>query len=192
MEETLRLNLQFFSDEADGEPTETDDVVDNEENDVDESANEPDKKEGKVYTQEEIDQIIKDRLARDRKKRDEEEEQKRLEEQGEYKELLDKANATIAELQAEKARAEREKSINDKLLAKGLSSEEVTKYSKYVDKLAETDEELETAVESVYSDFVAAKQAAYKDPSAGFGESKGSEQKGDDDFGRELFKRLGR
>lgn len=189
MNENLRLNLQFFSDEVDGEPTEVDTDVTEE---VTEDATKQEPVEEKKFTQAELDAAIKARLERDRKKQAEEAEQKRLEEQGEYKALLEKANEKISELEAEKARVEREQSINSKLLAKGLSNEEVLKYSKYVDKLAETDEELDVAVESVYSDFVAAKQATYKDPSAGFGESKESEQKGDDEFGRELFKRLGR
>lgn len=189
MNENLRLNLQFFSDEADGEPIEVPtDVTE----DVTEDITKQEPVEEKKFTQAELDAAIKARLERDRKKQAEEAEQKRLEEQGEYKELLDKAKEEIETLRAEKAKADREQSINSKLLAKGLSNEEVLKYSKYVDKLAETDEELDVAVESVYSDFVAAKQATYKDPSAGFGDPKESEQKGDDEFGRELFKRLGR
>ncbi|UBH21882.1 hypothetical protein LAU42_08890 [Macrococcus armenti] len=191
MEDKLRLNLQFFSEE-DGNPSESGNVDNDLGNDVD-NVNEPDKQEvEKKFTQEDIDRIVKERLARAKKDADEAAEKARLEEQGQYKELLDKANEEIESLRAEKAKAEREQSINSKLLAKGLTSEEVIKYSKYVDKLAETDEELDTAIEDVYNDFVAAKQAAYKDPNAGFGGKKETEQKGDDEVGRELFNRLGR
>lgn len=189
MNENLRLNLQFFSDEADGEPT---DVATDVTEEVTEDTTVQEPVDEKKFTQDDVDRIVKDRLARAKKDADDAAEKARLEEQGQYKELLDKANEEINQLRAEKAKAEREQSINSKLLAKGLSNEEVLKYSKYVDKLAETDEELDVAVESVYSDFVAAKQATYKDPSAGFGDAKGSEQKGDDEVGRELFKRLGR
>lgn len=191
MEDKLRLNLQFFSEE-DGNPNESD-IVDNDLGNDADGVNKPDKQEvEKKFTQDDIDRIVKDRLARAKKDADEAAEKARLEEQGQYKELLDKANEEIELLRAEKAKAEREQSINSKLLAKGLTSEEVIKYSKYVDKLAETDEELDTAIEDVYNDFVAAKQAAYKDPNAGFGGKKESEQKGDDEVGRELFNRLGR
>lgn len=190
MEETLRLNLQFFSEEVDGEPIESD-VANNEEETKSESVKESVKEE-KKFTQADVDRIVKERLARAKKDSDDAEEKARLEEQGAYKELLDKANAEIESLKAEKAEAIRTKAISDGLLAKGLSAEEVIKYAKYVDATAKTDEELAEAIDNVYNDFVVATQAAIKEPSAGFGEGKAPEQKGDDEFGRDLFKRLGR
>lgn len=181
MEKLLKLNLQFFSED---EPTGAEDVNDPKDSDKDIEPKE------KSYTQEDIDRIITERLARDRKAREDEAERKRLEEEGKYKELLEKANQTIVELESEKTAIKRSQTIKEALSAKGLNHEEVEKYSVYVDKLADNDESIAQTVESVYSDFVAAKQAAFVEPSAGFGTPKTTQQKSEADYGAELYKRL--
>lgn len=190
MNDLLRLNLQFFSEEADDAPNEDapqEDVESTEEAEVKESV-----KDEKTFTQEEVNALIQDRLARDRKAREDAEEKERLEEQGEYKALLEKANETIAALEAEKALSIRKETINSALVAKGLNAEEVAKYAKYVDKLVTSDDEIPTAVDEVYNDFIAAKQASIKEPSAGFGDSKDPEPKDAAELGRELYKRIRR
>lgn len=184
MKDLLRLNLQFFSDEDQptDEPTGAA-APEDEPKGTDEPAS-------KVFTQDEVNAIVAERLARFKKKQEDEAEQSRLEEQGEYKQLLEKANATIAELKEKEALAARKQAIAEKLVEKGVKHEDVPRYAKYVDKLVETDEDIEPAVNSVYEDFNAGH--SYADPSAGFGGAKQREQKSPTEYGAELFKRLGR
>lgn len=195
--EKLKLNLQHFAEPEDKGTDDTEQST--EENKVDEPQGDgspEDKTDGgseeseKRFTQAELDEIIKDRLKREKKKAEDEAERKRLEDQGEYKELLEKATQRLAEKEAEIAERDRKALITNKLAAKGLSGEDVQKYSKYVEKLVGEDDEVDGVVDEVYNDFVSAKQASYGDPSAGFGESKKPEQKGDDEAGRSLYQSL--
>lgn len=187
MEDLLRLNLQFFSEES-ADDGATDVTVDEEKANTDEGKQSD--KEEKLFTQEEVNAIISERLARDKRKRDEESEKRRLEEQGEYKQLLEKANETIAEYERKEALALRSKTITEKLLEKGVKHEDVPRYARYVDKMVETDEDIEQAVNTVYEDLNLSH--IYSDPAAGFGESKQREQKSATEYGAELFKKLGR
>lgn len=190
--EPLRLNLQFFAEEGDDNPDVTDAPSNEDETKVDDKQSENKRDAEKSYTAEDVNRIVQERLARERKKAEEKAEAERLEEQGEYRELLEKERAKVRELEEAKALAERKQTIQSKLASKGLSGEEVTKYSKYVEKLVDSDEEIDEAVEEVYEDFVAVKQSVYQDPSAGFGDSKEPEQKTGVDFGRELVRNLRR
>lgn len=189
----LRLNIQFFAEEGDDNPSETNDAASDEvETKVDaEQSGKKDEAE-KAYSADDVNRIVQERLARERKKAEEKAEAERLEEQGEYKDLLEKERAKVRELEEAKALAERKQSIQSKLAAKGLSGEEVTKYAKYVEKLVDSDEEIDGAVNEVYGDFVAVKQASYQDPSAGFGDSEQPEQKSAEEIGREAVRNLRR
>lgn len=194
--DTLKLNLQHFAEEAEDKP-ETEPEEKDQEGVEGGEPEAPESDGEKRFTQAELDQIIADRLAREKKKSDEAKkkaeekaEQERLEEQGEYKELLDKARQDLANKEAEIAARDRKDSINTKLAAKGLNGEDVARYSKYVERLVTNDEEIDQAVEEVYSDFVVAKQESYGDPSAGFGDSKKPEQLDDKDLGRSLYERI--
>ena len=138
----------------------------------------------------EVNRIVQERLARDRKEREDAEEAKRLEAQGEYKELLDKANEKIAEYERKEAAREKMDSIEEKLIAKGVGAEDVKRYAKYADRLAEDIDGVDDAVEEVYGDFIAAKQASSGDPNAGFGDSKEPTQKGADELGRSLYQQI--
>src|SRR5699024_7839902 len=146
----------------------------------------------KAYSAEEVNRIVQERLARERKKAEEKAEAERLEEQGEYKDLLEKERAKVRELEEAKALAERKQTIQSKLAAKGLCGEEVTKFVKFVEKLAVSVEEIVGAVIEVYGDFVAGKQASYQDPSAGFGGSNDAEPKSAEEIGREAVRNLRR
>lgn len=191
--EPLRLNLQFFAEEGDDNPVDNIDAPSNEdETKVDDKQSDNKDNAENTYTAEDVNRIVQERLARERKKAEEKAEAERLEEQGEYKDLLEKERAKVRELEEAKALAERKQTIQSKLASKGLSGEEVAKYSKYVERLVDSDEEIDGAVEEVYGDFVAVKQAEYQDPSAGFGDSKEPEQKTGVDFGRELVRNLRR
>lgn len=187
----LRLNIQFFAEEGDGEPNVDSDAPTNEtETKVDEEQPGKQSEAEKAYSADDVNRIVQERLARERKKAEEKAEAERLEEQGEYKDLLEKERAKVRELEEAKALAERKQSIQSKLAAKGLSGEEVAKYAKYVEKLVDSDEEIDGAVNEVYGDFVAVKQAEYQDPSAGFGDSKQPEAKGKDEIGRSLYQSI--
>lgn len=189
----LRLNLQHFAEDPDDKKDDVEDVKDDVQ-DTDPSDkgsdDKPEDKEERRFTQAELDEIIRDRLKREKKKAEDEAEQTRLEEQGEYKELLDKAKQDLAAKEAEIAARDRKDTIYTKLSAKGLSAEDVTRYAKYVEALAKDEDELDSVIEDVYSDYVVAKQADYGDPSGGFGDKKEPKQVGDDDSGRSLYKSL--
>lgn len=189
----LRLNIQYFADKGDGNPG-VDNVAASNEGETKVDAEQPDKQDDaeKSYSADDVNRIVQERLARERKKADEQAEAERLEAQGEYKDLLEKERAKVQELEAAKQLAERKQAIQSALAAKGLSGEEVTKYAKYVEKLVDSDEEIDGVVDEVYGDFVAVKQAEFQDPSAGFGDRKEPEQKSDEDFGRELVRKLRR
>src|SRR5699024_5927013 len=113
----IPINLQYF-DECDEDPTE-EEVKKTEEAETDdevketETQQEPtDKTENVItLTQAELNKIITDRLGRDREAKEEEDAKKALKEQGEYKELYDQSQQTIAEMKAERAKAERDAEI---------------------------------------------------------------------------------
>lgn len=195
--ELLKLNLQHFADEGGSDEGDSGEGETNSAQEADssnegegtgeESGEQPGEKR---FTQAELDKIIADRLAREKKKAEDEAERKRLEDEGEYKELLQKAKEDLADKEAEIAARDRKDSINTKLAEKKLSAEDIARYSKYVETLVIGGKEIDDAVEEVYGDFVVAKQSEYGDPSGGFGEGKEAEPKSSTDFGKELFKRV--
>lgn len=63
MTEKLRLNLQHFAEQGDGDPEGNDDQQGGNEDKTDQQG-------GKTFTQEEVDQILKDRLAREKKNKE--------------------------------------------------------------------------------------------------------------------------
>lgn len=155
-------------------------------------------KEERTFTQSELDEIIKDRLQRekDKQKRLEEEreselEQRRLEEQGEYKELLEQVKAENEKLKQEKADTERKALIGSKLSEKGLDPSSIERHIFYVDSLISSGKEVDEAVEQVANDFKVAQQHTYADPSSSLGEtSVKAEPKDKEELGREAFRRL--
>ena len=154
--------------------------------------------EEKRFTQTELNEIIKDRVQRekDRQKRLEEEreskrEQRRLEEQGEYKELLEQVKAENEKLKQEKADAERKALIGSKLAEKGFDSSSIERHIFYVDSLISSGKEVDEAVEQVANDFKVAQQQSYANPSSSLGEtSVKAEPKDKEELGREAFRRL--
>lgn len=200
LKKRLKLNLQHFAEEPKelDEDTTTGDNVPEGSEGTDEAETKGSEGEGeKRFTQAELDQIIADRLAREKRAQEKAEqdaadaaEQERLKEQGEYKTLLENAQQALADKEAEIAARDRKDTIDTKLAAKGLSGEDVKRYAKYVEALAKDEDELDSVIEDVYSDYVVAKQETYGDPSAGFGDSKEPTPQGEDEVGRSLFKRI--
>lgn len=152
----------------------------------------------RTFTQSELDEIIKDRLQREKEKRKRlEEEQKaelekqRLEEQGEYKELLEQIKAENELLKKEKADTERKAIISSKLVGKGFDVDSLDRQILYVETLVSTGLEVDEAIETIAKDFVATKQSAYANPSSSLGEeSVKAEPKDREELGREAFRRL--
>jgi hypothetical protein len=140
------LDLQFFADEP--TPTEPLEEPTKPPTDVD-PGNKPN---GEVFTQEQVDTIIKQRLARAEKKAEEaaekarqEAERKQAEENEEYQKLYESEKRAHADLQARLKAAEVEALKTDKLVAAGYSGEALTKAKRFIS--GETDEELDAAID---------------------------------------------
>jgi hypothetical protein len=141
-----RLDLQFFADEpTPGEPPaeQTEPITD-----VD-PVNKPN---GKVFTQEELDEIVKQRIAREKKKAEEAAEQARLEaerkqaeQNEEYQKLYETERQAHEKLQAQLRTAEIEAKKTDKLVAAGYAGEALAKAKRFIS--GESDEELDAAIE---------------------------------------------
>lgn len=186
------LDLQFFADggedkgaESENEPTDNQENVGSDEGGTGE----------KQFTQEDMNELAAKVRRQEKEKREKaaEEERERLrkeelEQNNEYKTLLEEAQQTIAQYEQKEKALEREKAINEKLVAKGLTAEQIQRYSKYIN--GESDEEIDASIESVYEDFVVVQENLKGDPSAGFGDSRKPEQTSDEDYGRELFKSI--
>lgn len=166
------------------------DVVDNGNKPADKPEDIKTETDEKLFTQEQLDKIVKDRLEREKRKQEAELEEARLKEQGNYKELLEKAQQTIAELENERTAYEQKQSISTKLNSKGIVGEDVDKYFFYVKSLIESGKEEDEAVQQVVSDFVTSTQNAFGDATQSLGKSVSPDPKSNEDLGREMFARL--
>lgn len=186
------LDLQFFADGGEDKGDEPGDKPADKQEDLDNEGGESGEKK---FTQEDLNELAAKVRREEKEKRERlaEEERERLrkeelEQNNEYKTLLEEAQQTIAQYEQKEKALEREKSINEKLVAKGLTAEQIQRYSKYIH--GESDEEIDASIESVYEDFVVIQENLNGDPSAGFGDSRKPEPKDDEDYGRELFKSI--
>ena len=182
----IPINLQYFA-EGDVDPKE-EEVNETEEVKETDSQEEPtDKKEDVItLTQAELNKIITDRLARDRKAKEEEDAKKALKEQGEYKELYEQSQQTIAEMKAERAKAERDAEIVRTLKSQGLTDEQVESHFKWVEKSVGEEDSIEDVVKEYVSNF---KVDTSVDPSGGFGATQKPKPKEDENIGQELLAR---
>lgn len=145
--------------------------------------------EPKTFTQEQLDAIIADRLARERKKqedaekkRKEDEDKKRLEEEGKYKEVADQLRAQLDAIKAEAKKAKKE----TLLIQAGYTKEQV---GVLIGTLSgETDEELATSVEALKATIPP--KPTYADPSAGNGRKVDPKPTDLEDKGKTLYQRL--
>jgi hypothetical protein len=194
MTKLLRLNLQHFSDPTDPQDPPTDppqDPVDPP-NDPKPTGGDPEPNpEGKTFTQDDIDRIVKERLERERKKREAEAEaeraaaeKKRLEEKEEYKELYEKLQK---EREADRLAAIESK--KESLLAKaGYDESQVERYTKYL--TGETDEELQTSLDTLKADIPPKQAKTYGDPSPGNGSKQPPKKKTLEEKGKSAYQRL--
>ena len=188
----IPINLQYFA-EGDVDPNgeevkQTDEVKETAKVPETETQKEPtDKKEDVItLTQAELNKIITDRLARDRKAKEEEDAKKALKEQGEYKELYEQSQQTIAEMKAERAKAERDAEIVRTLKSQGLTDEQVESHFKWVEKSVGEEDSIEDVVKEYVSNF---KVDTSVDPSGGFGATQKPKPKEDENIGQELLAR---
>lgn len=145
----------------------------------------------KTFTQAELEAIIADRLAREKRKADEkaenarkEAERKALEEQGKYKDMYEQLQK---DLDAQKV-ANLEAKKEAMLLGAGYTKEQADRYKKY---LAGSDEvELGTALEALKAD-IPPNATNYVDPAnAGNGQKQGGKQEDPAEYGKSVFARL--
>src|SRR5699024_6936818 len=188
----IPINLQYFA-EGDVDPNEeevkkTEEAEKADEVKETETQKEPtDKKENVItLTQAELNKIITDRLARDRKAKEEEDAKKALKEQGEYKELYEQSQQTIAEMKAERAKAERDAEIIKCLKSLGLNAEQVQSHFKWVEKSVGEEDSIEEVVKEYVSN---SKVDTSVDPSGGFGAAQKPKPKDDENIGQELLAR---
>lgn len=190
----LRLNLQFFAEDNQGEEnndTQNEDQT-NEPEGQEDGGGEPEKHEtpeDKAFTQEDIDRIVKERLDRERKKREEaierereEAERKRLEENEEYKDLADKYRKELEDIRTDALKAKKES-----LLAKaGYSEEQIGRYAKYLD--GDSSEDLNASLEALKKDIPPKKN--YADPKPNNGTKQEPAKRDLTDKGKSNFQRL--
>lgn len=190
----LILDLQHFADKDEGEESQTSEENkegNNEEHTQEggESQQEEQTQGDKKFTQADIDRIVQDRLARERKQQEEkeeavrrEEEQKRLEENEEYKELakslqeqLDKQREAVINTQKESL-----------LTQAGYSDEQIALLKDTVQ--GESADEIKESVEKLKSVIPAEKP--YVDPSTGNGAKEKPSKKDGYDVGATAFERI--
>lgn len=190
----FKTNFTLFAEEgADGGAGTPDDGTDVAEGEGDNNKEPDNNSEEKTFTQAELDEIIKNRLAQEKRTREREiekareaEEKKRLEENDEFKELYDKAQAKLAEYDAREAQRERQETIVSKLKEHGFSDEQATKHAERVSKFV-SDDTMDDEIREYADDF---KTANTVDPSAGFGRSKKAEPQSDEEYGQNMLDRV--
>jgi len=140
----LRMKLQHFADGGDGggDDPGTPNAID-----------EPDKK----FSQEELEDIIAKRLAREKKKHDEEmqrirdeAERKKLEEKEEYKTLYDKATAELESIRNEIRTTQLESTKTELLVEAGYTADQIARVRKYL--VGEDVESLKVSLEELKAD----------------------------------------
>lgn len=143
----LNLDLQYFAEEKAEEEKEKEEVTETSEKT--EKTNESNDNE-KLFTQEDVNRMIRERLERERKKREQaaeearrEAERKQLEEKEQYKELAENYRKEIEALKEDALNAKKEI-----LLAKaGYTDEQIKVLRTAI--AGETDDELEDAIKNL-------------------------------------------
>lgn len=177
---SLNLGLQFFA----SDDNENDN---NANNDASDSTSEG---TVKTFTQAELEAIVKDRLAREKRKADEkaeearkEAERKALEDQGKYKEMYEALQKDLAAKDAQVVEV-RKQSL---LLAAGYTQEQVDRFIKYL--VGATDDEINISLETLKADIPPT--GNYVDPSnKGNQQRQQQDQKDPYEYGKDVFARL--
>lgn len=159
----------------------------------DDTGGDPAKKtdDSKTFTQEELDRIIAERLAREQKKREDavkaaeaKAESDRLVEEGKYKELAEKLQAQLAEKETALLATKKTTLLKDA----GYSEEQAKLFTSLLQ--GETDDELTTSLELLKAANPPQAKKEYADPSAGNGRKSEPEKVNASDVGKSVFQRL--
>lgn len=155
--------------------------------------NKPNGDDEPKYTQAQINQMIQDRLKREREKQEQklaeekaEAERKRLEENQEFKSLADQYKAELDRLKEDAQKAEKDSKRTKLLMKAGYNEEQIERYSKFVD--GDDDATMEAAVEQLKKDIPPTPK--YVDPNAGNSSRQTPAPKDKEEKGRSLFQRL--
>ena len=145
----------------------------------------------KLFTQAELEQKIRERLAREKRKAEREIEEARREaerqkneEDGNYKELYESLQTELSALKEEKALQERHDDLVSRLKKLGLNDEQASKGANRLSKYV-TDDDIDTEVAD-YADDI--KNANIVDPSPGVvGNRKVPTPQDDADYGNKML-----
>jgi hypothetical protein len=180
-DDLLRLDLQFFAEGDDNIPQ------DEPENKGNGSEQE------KRFTQAEVEEIVKKRLDRERRKAEErlakereELERKKLEEQQEFKALYEKTLAELDALKAEAHRAKLESLTTSLLVEAGYVGEQLERVRKYITGADE--DEIKASIEELKKDIPP--KSVGVDPSVGNTPKQQPKQKDLAEEGRSLYQLL--
>jgi hypothetical protein len=173
----LPFDLQFF---AADDPT---DPIDQPPGD------EPDKR----FTQAELEEIVKKRLERERRKAEEllakereEAERKKLEEQNEFKSLYEKTQIELEQIRKDAEGAKLEAAKTNLLASAGYTGEQLERVRKYV--VGTNEEELTASLEELIQDIPP--KSGGVDPSVNNPQKQQPPQKDLADEGRSIYERL--
>lgn len=179
----MRLDLQFFAEGGndDDNPPADDETKEDGGNEGGEK-----KIEFTPEQQEYINQLIRERLERDRKKREKEAEQKRMEEQNEYKKLYEQLKEEFEKLQDD-IKAKTVDGLKTDLLVKAGYEPEQLDFVKSILR-GETEEEIQAEIVEIKKHVPPKKQGI--DPNPGNSKKEQAEQKGLEEKGRSLYERI--
>lgn len=192
MNKLLRMNLQHFAEtpEQTEGTTETNTVGDPEETpEVDNPTETPEQSEDKTFTQADIDKIVTERLARERKKHEEskqtaeaEAERKRLEEAEQYKELADTYKSELEALRGDALTAKKDAALTKA----GYTDEQIEVLRNTV--TGDTNEEISESVKALKN--VITPKPTYVDPNTNNGGRQKPEQIDGREVGVSAFERI--
>lgn len=199
----LKLNLQYFAEGGEPDGGGQDDPQGTGSNDTggetgkegarsgseDGGQNSSGNDNTRTFTQEELDAIIQDRLARERKKAEDEKqrerdeaERKRLEEQEQYKELAQKLQQQLDEQKAEALKAKKTSLI----ASAGYSEDQIDLLAKLVE--GETEDEIKASIDSIKATLPP--KPKHVDPSAGNGRKQTPSKRDGEDVGANAWERI--
>jgi hypothetical protein len=170
----LRLDLQKFAEDDPTDPPAGDDPV-------------------KTFTQAELEEIVKKRLERERRKAEElltqqreEADRKKLEEQNEFKSLYEKTQAELEQIRKDAEVSKLEATKTNLLVSAGYTGEQLERVRKYV--VGANDEELTKSLEELQQDIPP--KVGGVDPSVNNPQRQQPQPKDLADEGRSIYERL--
>lgn len=140
----------------------------------------------KTFTQEQVNELIADRLKRAKIKADEDARLKTLEENNEYKELYEAAQLKIEEAEKAIKQSELDRTKADLITAAGYPADKLEMVKRNMH--GETPEELTASLDEFKTSFPP--EAQYTDPSLGNGLRGKPEPQKNSEYGKSLYERI--